>query len=99
MEITEVRTFPHDNRKLKAFASVTFDGCFVVKGLKIIEGKKGRFVAMPSRRKRGGIYEDVAHPLNSEMREYVERMVLLKYEEDMEAQGKDDTATAYSEDQ
>jgi stage V sporulation protein G len=99
MEITEVRTFPHDDRKLKAFASVTFDGCFVVKGLKIIEGKKGRFVAMPSRRKRGGIYEDVAHPLNSEMREYVEKMVLSKYNEDMEARKREGTTETYSEDE
>jgi stage V sporulation protein G len=84
MEITEVRTFPHGDRKLRAFASVTFDDCFVVKGLKIIEGKRGRFVAMPSRRKRGGVYEDVAHPLNSTMREYMERAILAQYDEDME---------------
>jgi len=87
MEITEVRTFPHDDRKLKGFASITFDNCFVVKGLRIIEGKKGVFVAMPSRRKQGGSYEDIAHPLNSEMREYVERVVLAKYFEDMEEKG------------
>ena len=82
MEITEVRTFLHDGGKLKGFASITFDDCFVVKGLKIIEGKKGTFVAMPSRKKQGGVFEDIAHPLNQETREYLERKVLTKYRED-----------------
>ena len=68
MEITEVRISLRDDDKLKAFASITFDDSFVIRGLKIIEGGQGTFVAMPSRRRNDGTYQDVAHPVNNEMR-------------------------------
>ncbi len=83
MEITEIRISLHDDNKLKAFASVTFDDCFVVRGLKIIEGAKGTFVAMPSRKRPDGTYQDIAHPINSETREWMERRVISAYEEEV----------------
>lgn len=80
MEITEVRIAIRDDDKLKAFASVTFDDCFVVRGLKIISGTGGMFVAMPSRKKPDGTYQDIAHPINNDMRDRLEQMVISEYE-------------------
>lgn len=82
MEITEIRISLHDDNKLKAFASITFDDCFVVRGLKIIEGAKGTFVAMPSRKRPDGTYQDIAHPINSETRDWMEQMVIRAYEKE-----------------
>jgi stage V sporulation protein G len=81
MEITEVRVFPAKkaDEKLKAFATVTFDHCFVVRDLKVINGNKGLFIAMPSRKRNDGTYIDVAHPLDSKTRDYIERVVLDEY--------------------
>ena len=72
MEITEIRISLRDDNKLKAFASITIDNCFVIRGLKIIEGAKGMFVAMPSRKRPDGTYQDVAHPINNETRDWME---------------------------
>ena len=79
MEITEVRVTLRDENKLKAFVSITFDNCFVVRGLKVIEGAKGTFVAMPSRRRGTGEFRDIAHPINNEMRQRIEDAVLAEY--------------------
>ena len=79
MEITEVRISLRNDDKLKAFASVTFDDCFVVRGLKIIEGANGTFVAMPSRKRNDGTYQDVAHPVNNETRHRIEARILSEY--------------------
>ena len=68
MEITEIRVTLSNEDKLKAFVNVTFDNQFVVRGLKIINGKAGYFVSMPSRRVPHGKYQDIAHPINSEAR-------------------------------
>ncbi len=84
MNITEVRISLRDDAKLKAFASITLDNCFVVRGLKIIEGKSGTFVAMPSRRRKDGEFQDIAHPINNEARAVMERMILNAYREEME---------------
>ncbi|HVP39725.1 MAG TPA: septation regulator SpoVG [Candidatus Saccharimonadales bacterium] len=80
MDITEVRIALREDDKLKAFASVTFDDCFVVRGLKIIAGNGGMFVAMPSRKKPDGTYQDIAHPINNEMRDRLEHRVISEYE-------------------
>ncbi len=81
MEITEVRVSPIDgDEKLKGFATVIFDNEFVVRDLKIINGQKGLFVAMPSRKMKDGSFKDVAHPLNNEMRQKLESAVLGEYE-------------------
>jgi stage V sporulation protein G len=84
MNITEVRISLRDDAKLKAFASITLDNCFVVRGLKIIEGKSGTFVAMPSRRRKDGEYQDIAHPINNEARAKMERVILKAYREELE---------------
>ncbi len=83
MEISEVRVTIRTDDKLKAFASVTFDNCFVVRGLKVIQGNKGLFVAMPSRRRPDGTFQDIAHPINSTMRERIESAVIGEYEAEL----------------
>lgn len=81
MNITEVRVFPVNEEKLKAYVSITIDDCFVVRDLKVINGTKGLFVAMPSKKQKDGSYKDVAHPLNKETRELIESKVLAAYED------------------
>lgn len=66
---------------MKAVVSVTFDEIFVVHDIKVIEGEKGLFIAMPSRRSGDGEYRDIAHPINSEMRDKLQKEILEKYEE------------------
>ncbi len=83
MEITEVRVFPVHEEKLKAYVTVTFDACFVVRDLKVIHGNSGLFVAMPAKRRKDGTFKDIAHPLNSEMRERMERVILAEYEREL----------------
>ncbi len=79
MEVTEVRLSLKDDERLKAFACITLDGCFVVRGLKVIQGPNGMFVAMPSRKKPDGTYQDIAHPINNETRQLIEGHVLSEY--------------------
>lgn len=83
MEITEVKVFPVDNTedKLKAYASIILDNCFVIRDLKIIQGKKGLFVAMPSKKLKNGTFKDIAHPLDHASRDVIEAKVLDKYNE------------------
>lgn len=81
MQLTEVKVYPvTDDEKLKAYATIVFDGCFVVRDLKIINGNSGLFVAMPSKKKKDGTYRDTAHPLNSETRRMIEDAILVEYE-------------------
>ena len=84
MEITEVKVFPVGEEKLKAFVSIVFDRCFMVNDIKIIQGKDSLFISMPSRRKRNGKFKDVAHPLNTETRQRMERQILAEYERVLE---------------
>lgn len=79
MRITEVRISLRDDAKLKAFASMTFDDCFVVRGLKLIEGNGGMFVAMPNRKRPDGTFQDIAHPINADMRRLIEETVIECY--------------------
>lgn len=81
LNITEVRInkVEHDE-KLRAFASLVLDGCFLLGDLRVIEGEEGFFVAMPSKRRRDGTFKDIAFPLNNETREHIEHAVLLAYE-------------------
>ena len=82
MQITEVRITLRDDQKLRAFASITIDDCFVVRGLKVIEGRDNKvFVAMPSKKKTDGTYQDVAHPINNECRKALEDAILRAYRE------------------
>lgn len=85
MQITDIRIRRIAKEgKMKAVVSITFDNAFVVHDIKIIEGEKGLFIAMPSRKAADGEYRDIAHPINSETRDIVQSMVLKKYEELME---------------
>jgi stage V sporulation protein G len=79
MEITQVKIFPVHEDKLKAFVSIVFDHCFMVNDIKVIQGKDGLFLSMPSRRKKSGEFKDVAHPLNNETRRLLEERVLREY--------------------
>lgn len=81
MEITDIRVFPVDEEKLKAFVTIVFDACFVVSDIKVIHGSSGLFISMPSKRRKNGTFRDVAHPLNSETRRMIEERILAKYEE------------------
>lgn len=69
--------------RLKAFASVTFDDSFVVRNMKVVEGTKGVFLCMPSRKLPDGTHKDMVHPINQEFREYLETNVLKAYEEEL----------------
>ena len=85
MQITDIRIRRISKEgKMKAVVSITFDNAFVVHDIKIIEGEKGLFIAMPSRKAADGEYRDIAHPINSETRDIGQTMVLKKYEELME---------------
>ena len=83
MDISEVRITLRNEEKLKAFASITFDDCFVVRGLKVISGSQGYFVSMPSRKRKDGSYQDIAHPINNEMRKKIEDKVLDAFESEL----------------
>jgi len=65
--------------KLKAYATITLDKCFVIRDLRVIEGKKGLFIAMPSKRLKDGSYRDIAHPLDSDTRQEIEDRVIATY--------------------
>ena len=82
MNISDVRVrlIKKEDSKLKAVASITIDECFVIHDIKVLEGDKGVFVSMPSRKTPDGQYKDVAHPLNTETRESVSAAVLKAYE-------------------
>ena len=81
MEITEVNINLRDEEKLKAFVNITFDDVFVVRGLKVIQGKSGLFVCMPSRKLNDGTYKDIAHPINNDFRQTMEGLILSRYDE------------------
>jgi stage V sporulation protein G len=81
MEITDIRIKRvSTGGKLKAYVTVTFDDCFVVHNLKIISGKAGTFIAMPSRKTKTGEYKDIAHPINSEFRHRIQSKIIDEYE-------------------
>ena len=82
MQITDVRVRKVAKEgKLKAIVSITLDEEFVVHDIKVIEGEKGLFIAMPSKKSADGEYRDIAHPINSGTRERIQKFILEKYEE------------------
>jgi stage V sporulation protein G len=87
MNITEVKVFPVDEDKLKAYITVVLDDCFVVRDLKIISGTAGLFVAMPSKRRKDGSFKDIAHPLNQGTRAQMEKIILDAYLSEIKSQG------------
>ena len=87
MNITDVRVRKvNDEGKMKAVVSITFDDEFVVHDIKVIEGEKGLFIAMPSRKSSDGEYRDIAHPINTQTRDKLQKLVLEAYDkaEDVE---------------
>ena len=83
MDITEIKVFPVNEEKLKAYVTIVLDNCFVVRDLKIIQGTTGMFVAMPSKKRKDGQFKDIAHPLNSDTRKHMEDQILAAYEAEM----------------
>jgi len=92
MKVTEIKVFPVQEEKLKAFVSIVLDDCFMVNDIKVIQGRDGLFISMPSRRKKNGKFKDVAHPLNNDTRQMLEGLILGEYE-----QAVDQTSEAQSE--
>jgi stage V sporulation protein G len=80
MNITDVKVYPVDEDKLKAYVTITLDHCFVIRDLKVIHGASGLFIAMPAKRRKDGTYKDIAHPLNADTRNQMERTILSEYE-------------------
>jgi stage V sporulation protein G len=78
MEITEIRISISDDRKIKAYASITLDDLLVIHGIKILDGRKGVFIAMPSKRS-GEKFKDIVHPLNTDFRNQIQEKILSKY--------------------
>ena len=89
MEITDVRIYLRNEEKLKAYVTITFDDCFVIRNLKIIKGNKGMFVAMPSRTAPDGKRFDIVHPITQEMRGKLEKKILGEYEKQVQDMARD----------
>ncbi len=90
MKITDVRVRKVAKEgKMKAVVSITIDEEFVVHDIKVIEGEKGLFIAMPSRKATDGEYRDIAHPINSDTRERIQSIILNKFEEVMSEEGNE----------
>jgi len=87
MKITEVKIFPINEERLKAYVSITIDDSFVVRDLKIIQGPNGLFVAMPSKKRKDGQFRDVAHPLNQDTRDEIEDLIFDAFEKEVKAMG------------
>lgn len=88
MKITDVRIRKVEKEgKMRAVVSITIDDEFVVHDIKLIEGEKGLFIAMPSRRAADGEYRDIAHPINSQTRDNIQRIILEKYQSEIVVEG------------
>ena len=90
MNITDIRIFPVGDAKLKAFVSIILDHCFLVSGIKVIEGNTGLFLSMPSKKRKDGTFKDIAHPLNQDTRTWMEKIIIAKYHEVLEANPQPD---------
>lgn len=95
MEITDIRVFPVNQDKLRAFVSIVLDHCFVVGDIKVISGASGLFISMPSKRRKDGTFRDIAHPLNSETRLAMEEKIISAYR--LEVGDKSDIRTLAQE--
>lgn len=90
MEITEVKVRLWDDKRLRALVTIVFDDCFVVRNIKVIEGRDQKlFVAMPSRRQADGTYVDIAHPITRDFRRQMETTILNAFMEERELAGED----------
>jgi stage V sporulation protein G len=82
-----VKIFPVNEKKVKAYASIIFDGCFIVRDLKVIHGESKLFVAMPSKKMKDGSYRDTVHPLNNGTRQMIESSILDAYRRGLTGNG------------
>jgi len=89
MNITEVVIRPVEDERLRAYVSLTFENALVIKDIKIVDGKNGLFVSMPSRRKKNGKYQDIAHPINTDFRKMMEDRIFSEYKEVMKEYGSE----------
>ena len=80
MLVTDVKIFPVEEKRVKAYASIVFDNCFIVRDVKVIQGDNKVFVAMPSKKMKDGSFRDTVHPLNNITRQMIEESVLGAYE-------------------
>ncbi|MAF92375.1 MAG: septation regulator SpoVG [Bdellovibrionota bacterium] len=87
MKITEVKVYPVNEDRLKAYVSLTIDDCFIIRDLKIIDGNTGLFVAMPSKKRKDGQFKDIAHPINQDTRAEIEKMIFDAYEAEIKKMG------------
>lgn len=79
MKVTDIKIFNVGKDNLKAFASITIDECFVVTGIKVLEGSKGLFIGMPSNKTSEGEYKDIVFPIKKETREDLQKLIIEKY--------------------
>ncbi len=87
MEITDIRIRKMDgDSKMKAIASITIDEEFVIHDIKVVDGEKGLFIAMPSKKTAEGEYRDIAHPIKTDTRNRIQTMILDKYRQEAEAE-------------
>ena len=94
MQITDVRVRKVTKEgKMKAVVSITFDNEFVVHDIKVIEGEKGLFIAMPSRKAADGEYRDITHPINSDTRQRIQNTILEKYEQTLAESNDEEEGT------
>ena len=93
MQITEIKVHLTHEERLKAFVSVTFDNCFAVRNMKIVEGNKGLILCMPSRKAADESYRDLAHPITQDFRNYLEEQILQAYYREVNAQGESKQTT------
>jgi stage V sporulation protein G len=93
MQITEVKVFPVDEEKLKAYVTMTLDRCFVIRDIKIIHSGDGYFVSMPSKKRKDGTYKDVAHPIDKETRAMIEERILEEYEKTVSSNRPEETSS------
>lgn len=80
MHITQVQVYPREGDKVKGYATIVLDECFMVNNLKIISGKNGCFISMPAKKKKDGKFKDIAHPITKEFREQIENAIFAEYE-------------------
>ncbi|MBX5483442.1 MAG: septation regulator SpoVG [Myxococcaceae bacterium] len=99
MDITDVKVFPVDEEKLKAYVTITLDNCFVIRDLKVINGSNGLFIAMPAKRRKDGTYKDIAHPLNADTRDWMERAILAEYDKSVKRGAAPSNTTSYEADE
>ena len=96
MEITEVRVSLRNEERLKAYVTITFDDCFVVRHIRIVKTDKGLLVSMPSRKLPDGSHKDIAHPISQEFRKKLETKILAVYEDELKKQPAQDTGASPS---